>query len=165
MILIPGLQHRKERPYLAIRTRMAIPFGGSLSSLWTEVSTSLENRGITSPGPAMIRYLTTGLSNEFDIEVGFALDQAVSGDKRIIAGILPAGEYATLVYTGPYKGNGIYLATVALLDWARENRILWDTSIKGNLEWWRGRVEWYLTDPEREPDSSKFRTELAFLVK
>jgi effector-binding domain-containing protein len=164
MISEPKLEYRLEKSYVAIRTQVPIPFGKYLGPLWNEVDSWLGKRGINQFGPAIIRYLTTDMSKKLDIEVGFVTDQAVAGDGRILADVLPAGKYATLVYTGPYKGKGIYKATVAILDWAKENRIVWDTSFKENVEWWAGRVELYLSDPAKEADTHKYRTELAFLT-
>ena len=164
MIARPKLEHRREQPYAAIRTAVPIPFGKYLQPLWAEVNVWLKDQGIPA-GPAIIRYLTTDMSTKLDIDVGFVVDRRISGNERILADVFPAGQYATLLYTGSYKGKGIYKATVALLDWAKEKGITWNTSIKNGLEWWNGRVEWYLTDPERESDPKKYQTELAFLVK
>ena len=161
----PKLEQRKEQPYAAIRTAVPIPFGKYLAPLWSEVNRWLKDKGITSSGPAIIRYLTTDMSKKLDIDVGFTLDQFVPGDDRILTDVLPAGQYATLLYTGPVRGKGVYKATVALIDWAAKNNIVWDTTPKDGVEWWNGRTEFYLTDPEREPDPKKFRTELVFLVR
>jgi effector-binding domain-containing protein len=163
----PKLEDRQEQHYVAIRTAVPIPFGKYLQPLWSEVSAWLKNEGVplTSSGPAIIRYLTTDMSKKLDIEVGFTVERAMPGNDRIIADVLPAGKYATLIYTGPVKGKGVYKATVALLDWAKENGIAWNTSMKDDIEWWNGRTEFYLTDPEREPDPGKYKTELAFLVR
>ena len=165
MLTKPKLETRQVQHYTAIRMAVPIPFGKYLQPSWNEVNRWLLDREITSPGPAIIRYLTTDMSKKLDIDVGFIVDRAVSGNERIIADVLPAGQYATLLYTGSYKGKGIFKATVALLDWAKENNIVWNTSTKNNAEWWNGRVEFYLTDPENEPDTKKYQTELAFLVK
>jgi len=43
--------------------------------------------------------------------------------------------------------------------------IVWNTTSKKEVEWWNGRVEWYLTDPARESDTKKYLTELAIQVK
>jgi len=163
----PHIEERKLQPYLAIRTAVPIPFGKYLGPLWQEVEAHLKSQGLpaSSYGPALIRYLTTDMSTQLDIEVGFAVDHPVGGADRILADILPAGRYATLLYTGSYRGKGIYKATVALLDWAKENEIAWNTTTRNRVEWWNGRVEWYLTDPAREKDPKKYRTELAFLVR
>jgi effector-binding domain-containing protein len=165
MISTPVLEHRQGQRYAAIRTAVPIPFGSYLPPLWKEVNQWLKEKGVTSTGPSLIRYLTTDMSKKLDIDVGFTVEQEILGDGRVITDILPEGEYATLLYTGPYKGKGIFKATVAMLAWAQENKITWDTSKKNNAEWWNGRVEYYLTDPDREADTKKYRAELAFLVK
>ena len=86
------------------------------------------------------------------------------GDGRISAGILPAGRYAVLEYTGTYEGEGVFKANVAMMEWAKEKDIVWQISTKDKVEWWGARMEIYLTDPASEPDPNKWQTELAFLV-
>ena len=119
---------------------------------------------IQPSGQGIIRYLTTDMSKKLDIDIGFTVNKAVIGNDRIIADFLPAGRYATLLYTGSYKGKGIFKATVALLDWAKESKIKWNTSKKKGVEWWNGRAEFYFSDPATEKDPTKFKTELAFLI-
>jgi effector-binding domain-containing protein len=165
LLTTPKLEQRKEQPYVAIRTAVPIPFGKYLSPLWGEVNHWLKQKGITSSGPAIIRYLTTDMSKKLDIDVGFTVDQVVAGDGRIITDVLPAGKYATVLYTGPVKGKGVYKATVALMAWAAKNNIVWDTTTRDGVEWWNSRTEFYLTDPERELDPKKYQTELVFLVR
>jgi effector-binding domain-containing protein len=165
MLTTPKLEQRREQPYAAIRTAVPIPFGKYLPPLWAEVNHWLKSKGITSSGPAIIRYLTTDMSTKLDIDIGFTIDQIVAGDSRITTGVLPAGQYATLLYTGPVRGKGVYKATVALMDWAAKNNIVWNTTIKDGVEWWNGRTEFYLTDPDHEPDPKKYQTELVFLVR
>jgi effector-binding domain-containing protein len=166
MLSIPRIEHRPAQHYVAIRTAVPIPFGKYLQPLWAEVDQWLRNQGIpvTASGPAIIRYLTTDMSKKLDIDVGFTVDRPLTGNDRIIAETLPAGQYAVLLYTGSYRGKGIFNATVALLDWAKTNHITWNTSIKNNAEWWNGRTEFYLTDPEKEKNTRKYQTELAFLT-
>src|SRR5574339_859598 len=108
-------------------------------------------------GPAIIRYLTTDMSQALDIDVGFTVGKAIRGDASITADFLPAGKYATLLYTGPYRGKGIFKATVALLEWAEEHGVKWDTSAKRNVEWWKGRAEFYFSDPALEKDPRNSR--------
>ena len=165
MLTEPKLEHRKKLNYVAIRMAVPIPFGKYLQPAWDEVYDWLKANGIKPSGPAIIRYLTTDMSKELDIDVGFTVDKTVKVDGRIIADFLPAGRYATLLYTGPYKGKGIFKATVALLEWAKENNIKWNTSLKKGVEWWNGRTELYFSDPSVDKDPKKYKTELAFLVK
>jgi len=164
MITEPKLVDRQEQHYVAIRTAVPIPFGTYLNPLWKEVDHWLKSKGITTYGPAIIRYLTTDMSKKLDIDVGFIVAKPIPGDDRIRADVLPDGNYAVLKYTGPYKGKGIYKATVAILEWAKQNQIVWDKTVNEDAEWWAGRVEWYLSDPAIEADTHKYRTELAFLT-
>jgi effector-binding domain-containing protein len=165
MITEPKIMRRKKKNYVAIRMAVPIPFGKYLQPAWDEVYDWLKSNDIKPASPAIIRYLTTDMSKEIDIDVGFTVDQAVKGSDRITADFLPAGKYATLLYTGPYKGKGVFKATVALLEWAKENKVKWDTSKKKGVEWWNGRTEFYLSDPTTEKDSTKFQTELVFKIK
>jgi Transcriptional regulator, effector-binding domain/component len=165
MITEPQIERRKKQNYVAIRMAVPIPFDKYLQPAWDEVYDWLKSKDIKPSGPAIIRYLTTDMSKALDIDVGFTVDKAVKGDDRITSDFLPAGRYATLLYTGPYKGKGIFNATVTLLEWAKENKITWNTSKKKGVEWWNGRTEFYFSDPATEKDPKKFKTELAFLVK
>lgn len=164
MLSKPKLEQRPVQYYAAIRTAVPIPFGKYLVPLWDEVFGWLKDKGVTPSGPSIIRYLTTDMSKKPDIDVSFTIDQPIPGDDRVSVDALPAGRYATLLYTGPYKGKGVFKATVALLEWAQANNIDWSVSQKDGLEWWNGRTEFYLTDPDFETDTKKYQTELAFLT-
>jgi effector-binding domain-containing protein len=164
MITEPRLENRAGQHYVAIRTRVAIPFGTLLPPMWDEVSLWLAKNGLATAGAPFIRYLTTDMEKKLDIEVGFPVAAASTGRGRISAGCLPPGRYAVLTYTGPYEGNGVFNANVAMLEWAKENNIAWQITTKDNVEWWGARLEYYLTNPESEPDTRKYRTELAFLI-
>jgi effector-binding domain-containing protein len=165
MVTQPKLKNRQQQYYAAIRTQVPIPFGRYLQPLWKKVNDWLKSQGINSPRPAIIRYLTTDMSKKLDIDVGFEMDQRIAGDERIIVDVLPSGQYATLLYTGPYRGKGIFKANVAMMEWAKANGIVWNTSSKNGVEWWNGRVERYLVDPAREPDTKKYQAEVAIMVK
>ena len=165
MITEPKIEHRKKQNYVAIRMAVPIPFGKYLQPAWDEVYNWLQSREIRPAGPAIVRYLTTDMSKALDLDVGFTIDRAVKGNDRIVADALPAGRYVTLLYTGPYKGNGIFKATVALLGWAQEHKVKWDTTKKKGVEWWNGRTEFYFSDPAADKDPKNFKTELVFKVK
>jgi len=162
MINEPRLESRREQPYAAIRSQVPIPFGEVLPGLWGEVAGFLTAKGQAPSGPPFIRYLTTDMSKKLDIEVGFPVSTPVQGNERVSAGLLPAGRYVVLLYTGPY--DQLVAVTAGLLEWAKANKVAWQTEIKDGVEWWSGRVEWYPTDPAAEPDPHKWQTELAFLT-
>lgn len=163
MMTKPILEYRQAHPYAAVWMKVPIPFGKYLQPAWSKVHSWLAGKGITH-GPAFIRYLTTDMTKELDIDVGFVIDQSIPGDRSITADILPAGKYATLLYTGSYKGKGVFKANVAIIEWAKQNGLVWETYSKEGVEWWSSRVEWYLSDPDTETDPKKYQTELTFLV-
>ena len=162
MLTEPKIERRKKQNYVAIRMAVPIPFGKHLQPAWNEVYEWLKAKDIKPSGPAIIRYLTTDMSKELDLDVGFTVDKAVKGDKRITADFLPAGRYATLLYTGPNKGKGIFKATVALLDWARENKIKWDTSKKKGVEWWKDAPSSTSQTPQPRRTPGNFKLNLRF---
>ena len=164
MITEPRLEVRPKQPYVAIRTQVAIPFGAVLPKLWAEVETWLAHRDGGTADIPIIRYYTTDMSTKLDLDVGFMVPSALPGEGRITAGFLPAGRYAVLTYTGPYRGKGLVKASAALLEWAAKNHLTWQNFTIDGAEWWGGRAEFYLTGPNQGPDSKKWQTELAFLT-
>ena len=78
----------------------------------------------------------------------------------MVAGVLPAGRYATLTHVG--HPSELMAATKALLDWAAEQGLTWDVTPGEDGDRWACRLENYLTDPSQEPDMSKWVTQLAF---
>jgi effector-binding domain-containing protein len=164
MITSPQLEKRPSQRYAAIRAAVPIPFGKYIQPLWNEVSQWLKEKEV-QPGPAIIRYLTTDMSARLDIDVGFAIDTVLPDEGRVFTEELPGGQYATMLYTGPYKGKGLYKATVVLLDWAKESGVRWATTEKNGKEWWNGRAEFYFSDTAKGTDSKKYKAELAFLTQ
>lgn len=158
----PKLEYRKEQPYVAVRAQVDIPFGDLLGGLWGEANAFLVSKGLTPSGPPFIRYLTTDMNKKLDIEVGFPVDNIVDGNYRITIGTFPEGQYAVFLYFGHY--DNLKAVTAEFLAWAEENKITWQTTTKDEVEWWAGRIEWYPTDPDTEPDPKKWQTELSFLI-
>ena len=162
MIIEPKIEHRNGRPYVGIRAQVKMQeLGRTLPPIWGEVYGWLASKGLKPAGAPLWRYRVIDMAVKLEIDVAVPVAAAVIGDNRIIADILPAGRYATLIYTGPYEG--LRQATADLLAWAGKKDIVWDKQPAGpKSEAWRARVENYLTDPTKEPDPAKWETELAF---
>jgi effector-binding domain-containing protein len=127
-----------------------------------EVIAWLGTQGIEPDGAPYIRYYAIDMDAKLDIEVGWQVASALEGNGHIQGGVLPAGRYATLIYTGVengIKGNG------TLIQWARNNRVEWDRWDDEKGDAFRSRVEFFLTNPDEEPDPSKWETEVAILVQ
>jgi effector-binding domain-containing protein len=151
----PRLEYRDERHYVAVGRHVPVPFGDLLPGMWAETLAFLAAEGRVPSGVPFIRYLTTDMSRGLDIQVGFPVAASVPGNARIAAGVLPAGRYAVLPYTGPYED--LRDVTAGLLAWAERKGIAWQTETRHGVEWWAGRIEWYPLDPATEPDPRKWR--------
>jgi len=158
----PKLENRNEQPYVAIRVQVPIPFGNVLGQLWGEGFAWMASKGIAPSGPPFIRYLTTDMATKLDLEVGWPVATIVPGNGRISTGLLPAGRYSVLLYTGHF--DNLAAVTASFCDWAKENHIVWQSSTIDGVEWWANRLEFYPVDPGDEPDPNKWQTKLVFLT-
>jgi effector-binding domain-containing protein len=162
VITEPKLEDRREQPSVGIRTQVAMrELPTVIPQLLGEVFGWLGQHGTPPNGAPFIRYHVIDMANKLDIELGVPVGGPVSGNGRVSAGVLPAGRYASLVYTGPYEGPGLMNANAALLDWGAEQGLVWDQFDDPNGDGFVARYESYLTDPIEQPDPSKWQTEVA----
>jgi effector-binding domain-containing protein len=159
MITEPQVEDRPEQPYVAMRTQATMQeLDIVIPQRLGEVFAWLAQQGIAPSGAPFARYLVINMMALLDIEVGVPVATALSGDDRISTGVLPAGRYASLVYTGIDSGIE---ANAALLNWGAEKGLVWDTwkTEQGNA--FGARLESFLTNPDEEPDRAKWKTEVA----
>lgn len=160
MITEPRIDERPEQPYVGIRAKTTMPeFSAVIDAAFPEVFAWLEKRGIALAGAPLIRYHVINMAGQLDVEIGIPVAAPVSGDDRVMPGILPAGRYASVLYTGDY--SGLIEANRVLIDWAKENNIRWDTWVTEAGDGFGSRYESYITDPGDEPDAAKWETEVA----
>jgi len=157
----PEIVTRPEQPYVAIRTQVTMAdLGTVVPPLNQEVFAWLGGRGVAPAGAPFWKYNVIDMAGELEVEAGVAVAAAVAGDGQIMAGVLPAGRYATLMHVG--HPSELMAATKRLLDWAAEQGLSWDVTSGNDGDRWACRLETYLTDPREEPDMSKWVTQLAF---
>lgn len=153
----PKIDDRPEKPYMGIRTQT--PFKGMfkvVDKLRKELSAWLEQQGIEPAGPSFLRYHVIDMAGEMDVEYGIPVETVLPGDKRVSAGVLPAGRYASVIYIG----HGL-TGNKALIEWAKANDIAWDRWDDEKGDAFRSRCETYLTDPKIEPRKTKWEIEVA----
>ena len=153
----PKIDQRPKQAYMGIRT-MA-PFKGMskvIGKLSDEMNAWVAEHKIKTAGPPFLRFHVIDMRGFMDIEFGFPVRRALPDDGQVKAGVLPAGRYASLVYSGGgISGNR------ALIEWVRAQGMdfdRWDTEQGDNF---RGRYETYLTDPNVEPRKSRWQIEVA----
>lgn len=158
----PKIENRNAQPYVGIRTQATLQeLGTVIPQLLGEVFGWLGKRSVEPSGAPFIRYHVINMADKLDIELGVPVATAMSGDHRISAGVIPAGRYASLIYTG--IDNGIE-GNKALIEWAAANGIRWDRWDDVNGDAFRSRIEYFLTKPDEEPDMAKWETEVAIKV-
>jgi len=162
MLTTPFIAYRKERYYAAIRLSVApqaIPT--TLPPLHPEVRGWLQARDIAPDGPPFFQYLLMGSDGKLLVEVGFPVAHAVAGDERVIGGMFPAGDYASLVHTGDYRF--LRDAHMELEAWVEKtgrcDKELCDDGVA-----FASRTEFYLTDEGVIPDPARWETEVAFFL-
>lgn len=153
----PKIDTRPAQVYMGIRT--IAPFKGMskvIEKLSQEMNAWVAQHHVKASGPPFLRYHVIDMRGAMDIEFGFPVRKALPDDGEVKAGVLPAGRYASLIYSGGgISGNR------ALIEWVRAQGLefdRWDTEQGDNF---RGRYETYLTDPKLEPRKSRWKIEVA----
>jgi effector-binding domain-containing protein len=156
----PEIETRAEQPYVAVRAKVTMGEIAAFARRFGEVFGWLDSHGLAPAGPPFFKYNVIDMARELEMEAGVPVATVTDGDDQVVAGVLPAGRYATLTHVG--HPSELMAATKALLDWAAEQGLAWDVSPSEDGDRWACRLENYLTDPEQEPDMSKWVTQLAF---
>jgi hypothetical protein len=156
----PKIEHRPKQNYVGIRTQVSLQDLGSgiIPQLHSEVMGWLKSQDMEPSGASFIRYHVVNMPDYLDIELAWPVAQPVTGSGRVQAGVLPEGQYAFLIYTDVSKGTE---GTGVLIDWAEANGIQWDRWDDEKGDGFRARYETFLTEPDDEPDQSKWEVEVA----
>jgi effector-binding domain-containing protein len=153
----PKIDQRPKLTYMGIRT-MA-PFNDmpqAIDRISRELTAWVGEYKVETSGPPFLRYHVIDMRGFMDISFCYPVGEALPEDGDVKADFIPAGRYASLIYSG----EGIP-ANKALIEWVRAQGLdfdRWDTEQGDNF---RGRYETFLTDPQVEPEMSKWQIEVA----
>jgi len=160
-MLTPSVTERQAQPYVAIRAEVTMAnLADVLVPLHSQVFAWLGERGVPPAGPPFWKYNVIDMDTVLEVEVGVPVAAPLDGGGRVLASVLPAGQYAAVRYTG--HPSGIIGAVRFLLDWAHQEGLTWDMTDTPAGERWGCRLEIYETGPAGEPDMAKRTTLLAF---
>ncbi|SLN27605.1 GyrI-like domain-containing protein [Oceanibacterium hippocampi] len=163
MLTLPTVIERAARPYVAIRSTVTMDDLGTVGAeAHDELFRWLAERGIAGDGLPFFKYDVVDMARSLQMEFGIVTAAPVEGDGRVVAGTLPAGQFASVVYTGSYAD--LYDVNAALIGWARERGFTWDSQATPEGERFACRLEIYLTDPALEPDPNLWETEVAIKI-
>lgn len=153
----PKIDPRSKINYMGIR--IIVPFKGiskEISRIADELNDWVEDNKVKISGLPFLRYHVIDMRGFMDISYCVPVRRALPDEGNVKADTLPAGRYASLVYSGGgISGNR------ALIEWVRAQGLefdRWDIEQGDNF---RGRYETYLTDPKIEPRKSRWKIEVA----
>lgn len=159
----PSLQERPQVPYVGIRTAMHMrDFGREIPAMTAKVIEWLNAHAARPSGRPFLRYHVIEMPERMDVELGIPVNDAPDPAGKLTRGVLPAGRYGILTYSG--VDNGV-AANKTLIDWlaARKEEVVSHPSEKGEV--FKARFETFLTDASVEPDQGKWEIEVAIKLR
>jgi effector-binding domain-containing protein len=160
----PRIEERAAKHYAGIQATVPMDgISGAIDEAFPELFGWLARTGTAPAAPPFIRFLVIDMEALLQIELGVPVAEPMTEGGRIRPGVLPAGRYAVLRHTGPY--DGLIDANAALQQWAHDNGLEFDVRDTPEGSAWGSRLEEYITDPSREPDPSKWETDVAYLLR
>jgi hypothetical protein len=157
--MTPSIVERAAQPYLAIAATVTMSTISDAADRLPGLIGWAAARGIAPVGAPFLKYDVIDMAGSLRVRVGFPSAE-VAGEGEVVAGVLPAGRYVSVVHTGPPAS--LAGATRELLEWAAAEGLSFDVTPTDAGDAWGARLEFFLTDPRVEPDIERWQTELAF---
>lgn len=143
---------RESQLVLSVRTRTPVEkLPDLIGREYQKIFRYMQEFGEVPSGAPFVGYFNMDM-NDLDIEIGFPVSKALPGNKEINSSQIPAGTYATMIYTGPY--GGLKEAYRELSEWLQKNQ--WTPSYLA--------YEFYLNDPVVVPED-ELQTQIFLSVK
>ena len=101
MLSLPCIVEHSATPYVALRKRVTLPFDDEIPGILARLSAYLAQHGLPATGPVFFKHNVVDMP-DLEMEFGVALAQPVEADGEFTSGMLPAGRYAEIEYTGAY---------------------------------------------------------------
>ena len=147
-----SLLERAPQPTAVVRSTIAVSdIPKFLGRAYAAVMRVLAIQGITPVG-GPFAYYRGAPTTTVEIEAGFPVAVPCASDGDVLAGELPGGTIATATHVGPYET--MVDTYERLTNWISAQGLL-----PGEAMW-----ESYLTDPQQEPDPTKWRTHIFWPV-
>ncbi|UJQ94889.1 GyrI-like domain-containing protein [Mariluticola halotolerans] len=163
MPTLPKIIERRAQPYIGMRGMVSMDgIPAMFDRAFPLLFKWMEENGIAPVGAAFCKYNLIDMEGELELEVGVPVATAQTGEGDVVAGILPAGRYATITHTGPY--DQLMDVNAVLIGWAKETGVIWDAEETDKGDRFVCRLEIYETDPGEEPDPSRWITEVTIRI-
>lgn len=157
-------------PKITERTAQAciyVPFTVTMNEMqrpanegFPQIFAFIEQHRLKPVGEAFYNYRRIDMSSTLDVEAGIAVEVAGPDGAAVRNGILPAGRFVELSYTG--HPDQLMTVTGMLIGWLRETGQKLDVDEKADGDHFACRLEIYESDPAEVPDMNDWVTTLAF---
>ena len=153
----PNVNERPAQPYMGIRKRVPMSsLSKEVDKLFDALDQWVGRNRVETAGASFLRYHVIDMAGYMDIEAGVPVKAHLADDGDVRAGVLPAGRYASLIYTG-----GGIAGNKALIVWAKANGLAWDRWDDPHGDAFGARYETVLTDSKVEPRKTRWEIEVA----
>ena len=148
----PRIVHTVEQPTAVVHERIPMAdltefFGRAFGT----VMAAAQAQGVQLTGPPFALY--RGMPTEtVDVEAGFPVNAGFSGTEGVVNGSLPEAEAFEAIHLGPYDTLGTTYGAI-------QERMRAEGLTPSDTMW-----EYYLSDPETEPDPAKRQTRVVWPV-
>jgi effector-binding domain-containing protein len=147
-----SLVERAQQPTAVVRSTIAVTdIPKFLGHAYEAVMQVLASQGIT-PAGAPFAYYMGAPTTTVELEAGFPIAVACAAQGEMVPSELPGGTIASGTHFGPYET--MVDTYEQLTTWIAEHGL-----VPGDSMW-----EIYLSDPQQEPDSTKWRTQIFWPV-
>ncbi len=123
----------------------------------------LAQQDVAPAGPPFWKYNVIDMAGQLELEVGVATATSATADGQVGVGELPPGRYLETTFHG--HPDGLQQATADLLAYADAEGLTFDRADSPTGDRWAARLEYYLTDPDDQPDMTQWDTTLSFKLR
>ena len=158
----PQLVTRPEVRYIGIEsTETTETIGTVFPRLMPKLGAFLVGKKLHPAGAPFIQYVYVQMP-KLKVILGMPVKEGVRGDRSVFGAVLPAGRYAELTYFGPF--SGLEQANADLQTWCLKRHLKFKMRSGKQGPEFAARIESYQTDPAKEHDPSRWRTDLYYLL-
>jgi effector-binding domain-containing protein len=137
---------------LAVRFRSSVTeLPAQLGRIYGSIINYIQGSGGTTPLIPYVAYFNMDMQ-DLELEAGFTVTEAISGEGEILAGVIPAGKQVSCTHKGPYAASEA--AYNEMTNWMKKNQCI-PTGVA---------YEFYLNSPEEVPES-ELLTRIMFPIK
>lgn len=96
------IEEQSSQPTLSIRSHVPVTqLPQTIGKSYEAILEYLTRVNEYPVGPPFVAYYNMDIEN-LEIEAGFPVEKALTGDENVQPGVIPAGKLASCMYTGPY---------------------------------------------------------------